>query len=54
LVKLNRITQGAHVTVLAKMDGRYPAHWLKCRIVAALIWDAVKRGVFDGSTGLAA
>jgi len=63
LVKLNRITQGAGATVLAKIEGRNPAYSVKCRIGAALIWDAEKRGVLgkgkeiveptSGNTGIA-
>lgn len=63
LVKLNRITQGAHATVLAKIEGRNPAYSVKCRIGAAMIWDAEKRGVLtpgkeiveptSGNTGIA-
>ena len=39
LVRLNRITEGAPVTVLAKIEGRNPAYSVKCRIGAAMIWD---------------
>ena len=63
LVKLNRITDGAGATVLAKIEGRNPADSVKCRIGAALIWDAEKRGVLgagkelveptSGNTGIA-
>ena len=63
LVRLNRITQGAHATVLAKIEGRNPAYSVKCRIGAAMIWDAEKRGVLapgkeiveptSGNTGIA-
>ncbi len=63
LVKLNRITDGAVATVLAKIEGRNPAYSVKCRIGAALIWDAEKRGVLgagkeiveptSGNTGIA-
>jgi cysteine synthase A len=63
LVKLNRITQGAGATVLAKIEGRNPAYSVKCRIGAALIWDAEKRGLLgkgkeiveptSGNTGIA-
>jgi len=63
LVKLNRITDGASATVLAKIEGRNPAYSVKCRIGAALIWDAEKRGVLgagkelveptSGNTGIA-
>jgi cysteine desulfurase/selenocysteine lyase len=36
LVRVNRITDGAKATVLAKIDGRNPAYSVKCRIGAAL------------------
>jgi cysteine synthase A len=49
LVKLNRITDGAGATVLAKIEGRNPAYSVKCRIGAALIWDAEKRGLLGAS-----
>jgi len=44
LVKLNRIVNGAKATVLAKIEGRNPAYSVKCRIGAAIVWDAEKRG----------
>jgi len=63
LIKLNRITDGAKATVLAKIEGRNPAYSVKCRIGAAMIWDAEKRGVLkpgieiveptSGNTGIA-
>ena len=63
LVRLNRLTQGAAATVLAKIEGRNPAYSVKCRIGAAMIWDAEKRGVLtpgkeiveptSGNTGIA-
>ena len=63
LVQLNHITQGAKATVLAKVEGRNPAYSVKCRIGAAMIWDAEKRGVLkpgieiveptSGNTGIA-
>ena len=63
LVRLNRITQGARATVLAKIEGRNPAYSVKCRIGAAMIWDAEKRGLLgagkeiveptSGNTGIA-
>lgn len=63
LVRLNRITDGAAATVLAKIEGRNPAYSVKCRIGAALIWDAEERGLLcagkelveptSGNTGIA-
>jgi len=63
LVRLNRITDGAKATVLAKIEGRNPAYSVKCRIGAAMVWDAEKRGVLapgkeiveptSGNTGIA-
>jgi cysteine synthase A len=45
LVRLNRITDGAPATVLAKIEGRNPAYSVKCRIGAAMIWDAERQGL---------
>lgn len=63
LVRLNRITDGAAATVLAKIEGRNPAYSVKCRIGAAMIWDAEQRGLLghgkeiveptSGNTGIA-
>jgi cysteine synthase len=63
LVKLNRVTDGAPVTILAKIEGRNPAYSVKCRIGAAMIWDAEQRGILkpgkelieptSGNTGIA-
>ncbi|MGZ8256157.1 MAG: cysteine synthase A [Gallionella sp.] len=63
LVRLNRVTDGSSATVLAKIEGRNPAYSVKCRIGAAMIWDAEQRGVLgvgkeiveptSGNTGIA-
>ena len=63
LVRLNRVTQGARATVLGKIEGRNPAYSVKCRIGAAMIWDAEERGILkpgveiveptSGNTGIA-
>jgi cysteine synthase A len=63
LVRLNRITDGAPVTLLAKIEGRNPAYSVKCRIGAAMIKDAEQRGLLgagkeiieptSGNTGIA-
>src|ERR1035441_10988826 len=63
LIRLNRLTDGAPATVLAKIEGRNPAYSVKCRIGAAMILDAEKRGLLgpgkeiveptSGNTGIA-
>lgn len=63
LVRLNRLTEGAKATVLAKIEGRNPAYSVKCRIGASMVWDAEQRGVLkpgmeiveptSGNTGIA-
>jgi len=44
LVRINRLTSGLNVRLLAKIEGRNPASSVKCRIGAAMIWDAEKSG----------
>lgn len=63
LVKINRLSQGTGATVLAKIEGRNPAYSVKCRIGAAMIWDAEATGKLkpgmhvveptSGNTGIA-
>ncbi len=63
MVKLNRVTDGAPATILAKIEGRNPAYSVKCRLGAAMIWDAEKKGLLgpgkeiveptSGNTGIA-
>ena len=63
LVRLNRVTDGAGATVLAKIEGRNPAYSVKDRIGVALVEDAEKRGLLgqgkeiveptSGNTGIA-
>src|SRR6201993_2777956 len=52
LIKLNRVTDGAKATVLAKVEGRNPAYSVKCRIGASMIWDAEQRDVLRPGKGL--
>src|SRR5437667_7239685 len=63
LIRLNRVANGAPVTLLGKVEGRNPAYSVKCRIGAAMVWDAEKRGILkpgkelieptSGNTGIA-
>ncbi|MGO9057486.1 MAG: cysteine synthase A [Candidatus Binataceae bacterium] len=63
LVRLGRVIDGAPATVLGKIEGRNPAYSVKCRIGAAMVWDAERRGLLgpgkelveptSGNTGIA-
>ena len=63
LVRLHTIGKGLGASIVAKVEGRNPAYSVKCRIGAAMIWDAEKRGVLkpggtiveptSGNTGIA-
>ncbi|WP_437682110.1 cysteine synthase A [Sorangium sp. So ce131] len=63
LVRLRRVLDGASALVLAKIEGRNPGYSVKCRLGAAMVWDAEKRGLLrpgkeiveptSGNTGIA-
>jgi cysteine synthase A len=63
LIKLNKVIDPDKALVLAKIEGRNPAYSVKCRIGAAMIWDAEQRGALkpgmevieptSGNTGIA-
>jgi cysteine synthase A len=63
LIRLNRVGEGGGATIIAKIEGRNPAYSVKCRIGAAMIWDAERRGILSpgkqlieptsGNTGIA-
>ena len=63
LIRINRLNAGSKATILAKIEGRNPAYSVKCRIGAAMVWDAEERGALkpgmaiveatSGNTGIA-
>lgn len=63
LVKLNRVIGDSGALILAKIEGRNPAYSVKCRVGAAMVWDAESRGLLkagqelieptSGNTGIA-
>ncbi len=63
LIRLNKLIDPDKALVLAKIEGRNPAYSVKCRIGAAMIWDAEQRGLLkpgmevieptSGNTGIA-
>ena len=62
LIRLNRLG-GGKATVLVKVEGRNPSYSVKCRVGAAMIWEAEKQGAIrpgveiieptSGNTGIA-
>jgi len=63
LIRINKILGETKALVLAKIEGRNPSYSVKCRIGAAMIWDAEERGALkpgmeiieptSGNTGIA-
>lgn len=63
LVQISRVIDGDKALVLGKIEGRNPSYSVKCRIGAAMIWDAEERGELkpgmeileptSGNTGIA-
>ena len=63
LVRLNRVIVPGGAEVFGKIEGRNPAYSVKCRIGAAMIWDALEKGTLkpgmeiieptSGNTGIA-
>ena len=63
LVRINHLQDRPRARILAKIEGRNPAYSVKCRLGAAMVWDAEKRGVLgpgkeiieptSGNTGIA-
>ncbi len=64
LIQINKLSKGAKTNkIFVKIEGRNPAYSVKCRIGAAMIWDAEKKGLLkpggtiieptSGNTGIA-
>ena len=63
LVSLGRVARGMKAKVFGKVEGRNPSYSVKCRIGAAMVWDAEERGLLkpggtiveptSGNTGIA-
>jgi len=64
LIKINKLIQGTKTKkIFAKIEGRNPGYSVKCRIGAAMIWDAENKGLLkpggtiieptSGNTGIA-
>ena len=63
LVSLLKLGAGLKAKVVGKVEGRNPGYSVKCRIGAAMVWDAEKRGLIrpggtiieptSGNTGIA-
>jgi cysteine synthase A len=63
LVSLKKLGAGLKGNVIAKIEGRNPAYSVKCRLGAAMIWDAEEKGILkpgsriveptSGNTGIA-
>ena len=63
LVRLRKLAPNSTATILGKVEARNPAFSVKCRIGAAMVWDAEKKGLLgpgkeiveptSGNTGIA-
>ena len=52
LVRIHHLTRGLGARVLAKIEGRNPAYSVKCRIGAAMVWDAEEKGILKPGGGI--